>query len=423
MGDGATVVSFFLVLVLMVIGGSFFLWLIPLQLWIAAWSSGAYVGLDDAGGHAPAARDAHRHRQPTHHRDEGGARHLDRSAGVALPRGRQRDARGQRADQRRQGGHQAAVQAGRRHRPGRTRRVRGGADERQSARHHHAQDLGRGQGRHSARGDRAHHGALQHQPPGGRRHRGDRASRASARASCPPSALRAPTRRCSRIPTASRRTCSAAGLDSGTAFEILSIDIADIDVGANIGAKLQTEKAEADKQVAQAHAESRRAIAVAAEQEMRARVEEMRAKLVESEAQIPMAMAEALAHAGASACSTTTRCATWPPTPRCGSRSASSTIRGPSDLAEDAIQRTGPSPLLGPHVSKREFVLRLVLAEVIARPGEGPLAPRFEGICFVLAGRADTDTGHAPRSRSPTEQSSLELPAREGLGQRTQVSS
>lgn len=83
------------------------------------------------------------------------------------------------------------------------------------------------------------------------------------------------------------------GLDSGTAFEILSIDIADIDVGANIGAKLQTEKAEADKQVAQAQAESRRAIAVAAEQEQRARVEEMRAKLVEAEAQIPMAMAEA----------------------------------------------------------------------------------------------------------------------------------
>lgn len=84
------------------------------------------------------------------------------------------------------------------------------------------------------------------------------------------------------------------GLDSGTAFEILSIDIADIDVGANIGAKLQTEKAEADKQVAQALAESRRAIAVAAEQEMRAKVEEMRAKLVESEAQIPMAIADAL---------------------------------------------------------------------------------------------------------------------------------
>ncbi len=84
------------------------------------------------------------------------------------------------------------------------------------------------------------------------------------------------------------------GLDSGTAFEILSIDIADIDVGANIGAKLRTEKAEADKQVAQAQAESRRAIAVAAEQEMKARVEEMRAKLVESESQIPMAMAEAL---------------------------------------------------------------------------------------------------------------------------------
>ena len=84
------------------------------------------------------------------------------------------------------------------------------------------------------------------------------------------------------------------GLDSGTAFEILSIDIADIDVGANVGAKLQTEKAEADKQIAQAQAESRRAIAVAAEQEMRAKVEDMRALLVQAEAQVPQALSEAL---------------------------------------------------------------------------------------------------------------------------------
>jgi uncharacterized protein YqfA (UPF0365 family) len=84
------------------------------------------------------------------------------------------------------------------------------------------------------------------------------------------------------------------GLDSGTAFEILSIDIADIDVGANIGAKLNTEKAEADKQIAQAHAESRRALAVAAEQEMRAKVQEMKAKLVEAEAMVPRSMASAL---------------------------------------------------------------------------------------------------------------------------------
>ncbi|MEL6545674.1 MAG: flotillin-like protein FloA, partial [Myxococcota bacterium] len=70
------------------------------------------------------------------------------------------------------------------------------------------------------------------------------------------------------------------GLDSGTAFEILSVDIADVDVGANIGAKLQTEQAEADKQVAQARAESRRALAVATEQEMKARVEEMRSRVV-----------------------------------------------------------------------------------------------------------------------------------------------
>jgi uncharacterized protein YqfA (UPF0365 family) len=86
----------------------------------------------------------------------------------------------------------------------------------------------------------------------------------------------------------------AKGLDAGTAFEILSVDIADIDVGANIGAKLQTEQAEADKQVAQARAEARRAMAVAAEQENVARVAEMRAKLVEAEAEVPKAMAQAL---------------------------------------------------------------------------------------------------------------------------------
>mgnify|MGYP001552533574 CR=1 FL=1 len=77
------------------------------------------------------------------------------------------------------------------------------------------------------------------------------------------------------------------------AFEILSIDISDVDVCANIGAKLQTEQAEADKQIAQARAESRRAMAVAQEQEMVARVAEMRAKVVEAEAEVPRAMAQA----------------------------------------------------------------------------------------------------------------------------------
>jgi uncharacterized protein YqfA (UPF0365 family) len=95
-------------------------------------------------------------------------------------------------------------------------------------------------------------------------------------------------------PDAISKNVLARGLDSGTAFNILSIDIADVDVGTNIGAKLMTEQAEADKQVAQARAEGRRALAVAAEQEMRAKVEDMRAKLVEAEAKIPAAMAEAL---------------------------------------------------------------------------------------------------------------------------------
>ena len=83
------------------------------------------------------------------------------------------------------------------------------------------------------------------------------------------------------------------GLDSGTAFEILSIDIADIDLGKNIGAMLQAEQAEADKVIAQAKAEERRAFAIAKEQEMKALVEEMQAKVVEAQAQVPLAMAEA----------------------------------------------------------------------------------------------------------------------------------
>jgi uncharacterized protein YqfA (UPF0365 family) len=84
------------------------------------------------------------------------------------------------------------------------------------------------------------------------------------------------------------------GLDTGTAFEILSIDIADVDIGENIGAQLQEAQAEADKNVAQAKAEMRRAAAVAVEQEMKARVQEMRAKVVEAESQVPLAMADAL---------------------------------------------------------------------------------------------------------------------------------
>ncbi|GAM15222.1 MULTISPECIES: flotillin-like protein FloA [Bacillaceae] len=90
------------------------------------------------------------------------------------------------------------------------------------------------------------------------------------------------------------QTVLSKGLDAGTAFEILSIDIADVDIGKNIGAELQTEQAEADKKIAQAKAEERRAMAVAQEQEMKARVEEMRAKVVEAEATVPLAMAEAL---------------------------------------------------------------------------------------------------------------------------------
>lgn len=90
------------------------------------------------------------------------------------------------------------------------------------------------------------------------------------------------------------RTVLNKGLDAGTAFEILSIDIADVDVGRNIGAQLLTDQAEADKNIAQARAEERRAMAVAKEQEMRAYTQEMQAKVVESQAEVPIALAQAL---------------------------------------------------------------------------------------------------------------------------------
>tara|TARA_B100000530_G_scaffold277590_2_gene190692 strand:+ start:1746 stop:2678 length:933 start_codon:yes stop_codon:yes gene_type:complete len=89
------------------------------------------------------------------------------------------------------------------------------------------------------------------------------------------------------------KTVLGKGLDSGTAFEILSIDIADVDVGKNIGAELQTDQAEADKRVAQARAEERRAMAVAQEQEMKALVGQMRAEVVKAEAEVPLALADA----------------------------------------------------------------------------------------------------------------------------------
>lgn len=94
-------------------------------------------------------------------------------------------------------------------------------------------------------------------------------------------------------PDSISQTILRKGLDSGTAFEILSIDIADVDVGRNIGAKLQADQAMADKKIAQAKAEERRAFAVAQEQEMIAEVQRMRAKVIEAEAEVPLAIAEA----------------------------------------------------------------------------------------------------------------------------------
>lgn len=97
-------------------------------------------------------------------------------------------------------------------------------------------------------------------------------------------------------PSIISQTVLSRGLDQGTAFDILSIDVMDVDIGRNIGAQLQKDQAEADKQIAQARAEQRRTEAVAAEEEMKAKVEEMRAKVVEAEARVPKALAESMRH-------------------------------------------------------------------------------------------------------------------------------
>lgn len=97
-------------------------------------------------------------------------------------------------------------------------------------------------------------------------------------------------------PSIISQTVLSRGLDADTAFDILSIDVMDVDIGRNIGAQLQKDQAEADKQIAQARAEQRRTEAVAAEEEMKARVEEMRAKVVEAEARVPRALAESMRH-------------------------------------------------------------------------------------------------------------------------------
>lgn len=291
--DGSGLVSAFILLVLLFIGGSFFLWLIPLQLWVAAWSSGAYVGLmtliamrlrrvtptgivtpritamkagldiplDLLESHYLAGGNVQRVVNALISADKAGIKLAFQQAAAIDLAGRDVFEAVQTSVNPRvittpkisavaKDGIQLVVVVRITVRSNINRLVGGATEETVVARV--------GEGIVSTIGSARSYEEVLENP--------DRIS----------------------------KNVLGRGLDSGTAFEILSIDIADIDVGANIGAKLLTEKAEADKQVAQALAESRRAIAVAAEQEMRAKVEEMRAKLVESEAQIPMAMAEAL---------------------------------------------------------------------------------------------------------------------------------
>ncbi len=291
--DPSPIVALFLIVVLTIVGGSFFLWLIPLQLWIAAWSSGCYVGLmtliamrlrrvqpsgivnpyitsskagldlsiDLLESHFLAGGNVSRVVNALISADKAGIELAFKQAAAIDLAGRDVFEAVQMSVNPRvistpkisavaKDGIQLVVAVRITVRSNINRLVGGATEETVVARV--------GEGIVSTIGSAETYEHVLENP--------DRIS----------------------------KNVLGRGLDSGTAFEILSIDIADIDVGANIGAKLRTEKAEADKQVAQAHAESRRAIAVAAEQEMKARVEEMRAKLVESEAAIPLAMSEAL---------------------------------------------------------------------------------------------------------------------------------
>jgi uncharacterized protein YqfA (UPF0365 family) len=291
--DGGTVVGFLFIVIMMIVGASFFLWLIPIQLWIAAWSSGAYVGLmtlvamrlrrvaparivnpritamkagldistDLLESHFLAGGNVERVVNALISADKAGIKLAFQQAAAIDLAGRDVFEAVQMSVNPRvittpkisavaKDGIQLLVVVRITVRSNINRLVGGATEETDVARV--------GEGIVSTIGSARSYEEVLENP--------DRIS----------------------------KNVLGRGLDSGTAFEILSIDIADIDVGANIGAKLQTEKAEADKQVAQAQAESRRAMAVASEQEMRARVEEMRAKLVESESQVPQAMAEAL---------------------------------------------------------------------------------------------------------------------------------
>jgi uncharacterized protein YqfA (UPF0365 family) len=291
--DASSLITFFIFVVLLFVGGSFFLWLIPLQLWVAAWSSGAYVGLmtlvamrlrrvtptgivnpritamkagldirlDLLESHYLAGGNVQRVVNSLISADKAGIQLAFQQAAAIDLAGRDVFEAVQMSVNPRvittpkisavaKDGIQLLVVVRITVRSNINRLVGGATEETVLARV--------GEGIVSTIGSAASYEEVLETP--------DRIS----------------------------KNVLGRGLDSGTAFEILSIDIADIDVGANIGAKLRTEKAEADKQVAQAHAESRRAIAVAAGEEQRARVEEMRAKLVESESLIPTAIAEAL---------------------------------------------------------------------------------------------------------------------------------
>lgn len=291
--DASSLISFFIIIFLLFVGGSFFLWLIPIQLWIAAWSSGAYVGLmtlvamrlrrvtptaivnpritamkagldiqlDLLESHFLAGGNVTRVVNALISADKAGIQLAFQQAAAIDLAGRDVFEAVQTSVNPRvittpkisavaKDGIQLIVVVRITVRSNINRLVGGATEETVLARV--------GEGIVSTIGSAKSYEEVLENP--------DRIS----------------------------KNVLGRGLDSGTAFEILSIDIADIDVGANIGAKLQTEKAEADKQVAQAQAESRRAIAVAHEQEQRAHVEAMRAKLVESESQIPMAMADAL---------------------------------------------------------------------------------------------------------------------------------
>ena len=276
------------------IASSLFFSFVPVGLWISAAAAGVKVGIFNLIGMRLRRVVPTRVVNPLIKAIKAGLDGQHQPAGSAFSGRRQCRQSRQCPDRRPARRNPAGIRTGGSHRPGRPRCAGSRADERQSEGDRNAARCSHRQGRHRAEGQSPGHRPRQYRTPGRRRRRTDHHRPCRRRHRHHDRFGHVTHKDVLENPDRISKTVLSKGLDAGTAFEILSIDIADVDVGRNIGAQLQTDQAEADKRIAQAKAEERRAMAVAREQEMKAAVVEMRAKVVEAEAEVPKAMAQAL---------------------------------------------------------------------------------------------------------------------------------